>query len=372
MRATIPRLALESALRSCLHSVDARPTLPVLADVLLRPEGRLLAVCSTDLNLSTVARVECDAVGLPVCVPAKRLHEIVKGTTGETLSLDSEDGGHLRIVSRGGRYSIPVDNAQDFPKLFTAPGAWQTVPAVLFHDMAESAGHAMNPDTGRVHEGCLIEGDGKSLTIFGTDGHRAALATRPVPVKLSAHPGYKGAMLLRRGLPRDGEIEIAADDAWLYIRFGLTEHAVKLLGDFPNLRAVLPKSWESECEVHREDAAHAVRQVVAAAARDSLNAVTEFHFGRSGLTVRAQGDKAEASERVDLTRIGGKGKPLSTAANGAFIADALEGLTSERVRFRLGSMLDPILIVPAGDSADLCCVMPCRRWDKNGYHGPEE
>src|SRR5690349_22753194 len=98
---------------------DRKSTMPILANVLLRTDGKdKLLVAATDLNVTVTAELPCKVEkegGLTV--GAKHLHDIVKSLPGEDLSLKKADNHYAEI--RAGRvdYKVVGMADRDFPKL---------------------------------------------------------------------------------------------------------------------------------------------------------------------------------------------------------------------------------------------------------------
>src|SRR5947207_7112047 len=84
---------------------DRKSTMPILANVLLRTDGKdKILVGATDLNVTVTAELACkvEAEG-GITVGAKHLHEIVKGLPGDHLSLKRADNNYAEI--RAGKVS---------------------------------------------------------------------------------------------------------------------------------------------------------------------------------------------------------------------------------------------------------------------------
>src|SRR4029079_2099029 len=103
MELKIDKATLLSGLYLAQGISDRKSTMPILANVLLRTDGRdKLLVAATDLNVTVTAELSCKVekeCGLTV--GAKRLHYIVKSLPGDELHLKRADNNYAEI--RAGR-----------------------------------------------------------------------------------------------------------------------------------------------------------------------------------------------------------------------------------------------------------------------------
>ena len=86
MEFKIEKAALLSGLYLAQGISDRKSTMPILANVLLRTDGKdKLLVAATDLNVTVTAELPCKVENEGgLTVGAKHLHDIVKSLPGET------------------------------------------------------------------------------------------------------------------------------------------------------------------------------------------------------------------------------------------------------------------------------------------------
>src|SRR4051794_14332019 len=98
---------------------DRKSTLPILANVLLRTEGKdKIVCCATDLNVATVvtlnAKVEKEG-GLTVA--ARQLYEIVKGLPDDEVRVRRTEQSWAEIRSGKVEFKVVGMPDRDYPKL---------------------------------------------------------------------------------------------------------------------------------------------------------------------------------------------------------------------------------------------------------------
>src|SRR5262245_46165599 len=87
---------------------DRKSTMPILANVLLRTDGKdKLLVAATDLSVTVTAELPCKVEKEGgITVGAKHLHDIVKSLPGEDLRLARGDNNYAEI--RAGKVEYKV------------------------------------------------------------------------------------------------------------------------------------------------------------------------------------------------------------------------------------------------------------------------
>src|ERR1041384_2082373 len=104
---------------------DRKSTLPILANVLIRTEGKDRLLCgATDLNVTTMvslaAKVEKEG-GLTVS--ARQLYEIVKGLPNDEVRVRRTDQNWAEIKAGKVEFKVVGISDRDYPKLPSAKEA---------------------------------------------------------------------------------------------------------------------------------------------------------------------------------------------------------------------------------------------------------
>src|SRR4051812_10218716 len=119
MEFRIPKASLLQGLYLAQGISDRKSTMPILANVLLRTDGKdKLLVAATDLNVTVTAELPCkvDKEG-GLTVGAKHLHEIVKSLPGDDLTLKRTENQYAEIRAGKVDYKLVGMSDRDFPKL---------------------------------------------------------------------------------------------------------------------------------------------------------------------------------------------------------------------------------------------------------------
>src|ERR1700733_15579330 len=183
---------------------DRKSTLPILANVLLRTEGKDKLLCgATDLNVSTQVTLEAKIEkegGLTVA--ARQLYEIVKGLPDDEVHVRRTEQNWAEIRSGKVEFKVVGMPDRDYPKL-PAIGEAQTssVDTAVLRDMISKTIFSVSLDETRQHlAGVLFESDGATARMVSTDGHRLSKAGHA----LAGGPKLATGVLI----PRKGIVEL--------------------------------------------------------------------------------------------------------------------------------------------------------------------
>src|SRR5262249_12896668 len=98
---------------------DRKSTLPILANVLLRTDGKeKLLLAATDLGVTVSAELTCKVASEGgLTVSARHLHDIVKSLPGEDIALKRTDNNYAEIRAGKVEYRLVGMSDREFPKL---------------------------------------------------------------------------------------------------------------------------------------------------------------------------------------------------------------------------------------------------------------
>ena len=195
MKLTCSQAALNSNLQCVSRAVAARPTHPVLANVLLTADEGTGKVSLTGFDLSlgiqttfTAAVEQSGAITLP----SRLLGDIVSRLSADSpLSLQApgpdssadEEGSSLpfQLTARTGAYTVRGMPAEDFPELPMAQSPVAIpLPADSFRDgLARTLFATSSDEAKQILTGVHLVVSPASLEFAATDGHRLAVLTQP-------------------------------------------------------------------------------------------------------------------------------------------------------------------------------------------------
>lgn len=343
------------------RAVSTRGAVQVLSGILLDARDGRLELSATDMELSlrTSLAAEIDGEGALV-VPGRMLVELARLLPADEVELEyrAEDGA---VSLRSGAYSsrLNIFAAEDFPRLPPIDVPLQEVAAPSLLDTIERVSRAASRDESRpVLTGILVRFEGETLTMAATDSYRLSMKETSLA---TAGPELE-AIIPARALT---ELVRLAGDAEA-IQLGVNENHVifgvgtvwlttrRIDGQFPNVRQLLPETFELELELPRGEVLDVVRRAAVMAQR---NAPLRLRFADGALTVAAQSqDVGETSESLPVAYTG---DPLEIGFNADFLREGLESVHADTVRVKLINPLRPGLLTAEGDDF-WYLIMPIR------------
>src|SRR4051812_6834569 len=176
MKFRVERDALADAVAWTAKSLPSRPSVPVLAGVMLRVADGLLQVSGFDYEVSSQVTVEvqADADGAAL-VSGRLLAEITKAFPAKPVDVASV-GTHVEITCGSARFTLPTMPVEDYPTLPDMPAMAGTVDAATFAAaVSQVAIAAGRDDTLPMLTGVRVELEGSRLTLLATDRYRLAV-----------------------------------------------------------------------------------------------------------------------------------------------------------------------------------------------------
>lgn len=340
------------------RNLPSRPTVPVLAGVLLTGSDDGLTISGFDYEVSAEVQIPAE-IASPgsVLVSGRLLSDIVRSLPAKPVDV-SVEGTRVALTCGSARFSLPTMAVEDYPTLPTLPDETGVVSADLFAEaIGQVAVAAGRDDTLPMLTGIRVEIVGEKVVLAATDRFR--LAVRELTWS-TATPGVEAAVLV----PAKTLAEAAragADGAEVHLSLGSGPTVGKegLLGirskgkrsttrlldaEFPKFRQLLPTEHTAIATLGVAELTEAIKRVALVADR---GAQVRMEFGDDVLRLSAGADdvgKAEEDLPVQFS-----GDPLTIAFNPTYLTDGLGSLHSERVTFGFTTPSRPAVLRPAGE-----------------------
>jgi DNA polymerase-3 subunit beta len=352
-------------LRLAQGIADRRSTMPILANVLLRTDGKnKLLLAATDLNVSVsvelAAKIEKEG-GLTV--GARPLHDIVQSLPGEDVVFRRAENNWADIKAAKVAYKLVGMPDRDFPKMPDHREVkYSKVDPAILREMIDKTLFSVSNDETRFHlNGVLFECDGARARMVSTDGHRLSKVERT----LTGGPILaQGVIIPRKGLTEmkralegaSSPSEMAVAGIYVFLKIGDAALAVKVIeAQFPPYDKVIPSGNDKSLVVGRKDLLEALRR---ASLMSSDTRGVKFAMEKGTLHIAS--DNPELGEVREELEVEYAGEPMAIGFNPKYFEDILQQMTNDQVRLDLSGELDPGVIRPSDNADYLGVVMPMR------------
>lgn len=374
MKFRVERDALAEAVAWTAKSLPSRPSVPVLAGVMLRVTDGNLQVSGFDYEVSSQVTVEvqADADGAAL-VSGRLLAEITKALPAKPVNIAAV-GAHLELVCGSARFTLPTMPVEDYPALPEMPESAGTLDAVAFAAaVAQVAVAAGRDETLPMMTGVRLELSGSTLAMLATDRYRLALREmqwRPDDPQVSINALVPARTLhdTAKALgPLGGEVAMAlsqgaAGEGLIGFAGGTRRTTSRLLdgANYPPVRSLFPATHNAEARVAVSTLIEVVKRVALVAERTTPVLLS---FSSDGLVVEAGGtEEARASEAMEATF---SGDPLTIGFNPQYLVDGLANLGAQTAMLSFVDAFKPAVMSPADEDGEVIpgyryLIMPIR------------
>ncbi len=340
------------------RNLPTRPTVPVLAGVLLTGSDDGLTISGFDYEVSAEVRVAAE-IASPgsVLVSGRLLSDITKALPAKPVDV-SVEGTRVSLTCGSARFSLPTMAVEDYPALPALPEETGTVSSDLFAEaIGQVAVAAGRDDTLPMLTGIRVEISGHTVVLAATDRFRLAVreltwsaasaeteAAVLVPAKTLAEAARAGADGTEVHLSL-GAGSAVGKEGLLGIRSQGKRSTTRLLdAEFPKFRQLLPAEHTAVATVGVAELTEAIKRVALVADR---GAQVRMEFADDVLRLSAGAEDVGRAEE-DLS-VSFAGEPLTIAFNPTYLTDGLGSLHSERVTFGFTTSSRPAVLRPAGE-----------------------
>lgn len=350
MKIRLERDVLAEAVQWAARSLPLRPSVPILAGLLVRAESEGVTFSSFDYETSAQIHVTAAVADEgQALVSGRLLADISRSLPAKPVDITADDT-RMELICGSARFTLQTLPVSDYPSLPAMPEATGTVPSAAFAQAVSQVVVAAGRDELLpVFTGVRVEIDDDTISLLATDRYRMALkeltwnpskpqisATALVPAKVlsetsrSMTAGEEIALSLTDGGSGDGIIGFEGHGP-----AGQRQTTTRLLdGEFPKVRHIMDTPALMNVRVSTTEAISAAKRVALVAER---NTSLRMLIGEGFVTLEAAtGDQAQASEAIEASiEQPGGGDIAVTAAgfNPSYLLDGLGAFDTPYVNF---------------------------------------
>ena len=369
MKARLARRQFADLLAWTASQLDAKPTNPILAGLLIEASEDQVAISGTSYCGDAQATLPADVLEPGRMVISGRMAAQVMGAYKSELVELADANQQLEITAGRDVFRLSVLPAHDYPTLAARRDVDGTVEASEFVAAVKQVAKATDYDLKTIgnelwRSGIQLTADRDQLLIWATDRYR--MAARTIPWTPARDHGRLDALVVGgfleaavKGL--DGTIGLSLAGKTVGVGDQVRNSTIGLI-DVGNRMAYekFPTSGATEAIVPVDELVDTVRRTTLVAGDGKPKVL--LGFGSDDITVRAAGDDTGA---VALNHMDGQhvdGPPLQIAFKPGYLLDALTAADVPDVRIQLTTATRPAVITAADSDASSYrhVVMPIR------------
>ncbi|HEX6876292.1 MAG TPA: DNA polymerase III subunit beta [Nocardioidaceae bacterium] len=364
MKFRVERDVLADAVAWAARSLPVRPSVPVLAGLLIETssEGDGLVLSTFDYETSARATVPADVSDEGrALVSGRLLADICRSLPNKPVEM-TIDGAKVSLTCGSARFSLQTMPVDEYPTLPDMPAAAGTVASDRFAAaVSQAVVAAGRDDMLPVLTGVRIEIEGDTISLLATDRFRLShreLTWEPASTDASAAALVPAKVLAdtAKSLTAGSQVTIALASTGTgegIIGFegsaggGIRRTTTRLLdGEFPKVRTLFPSEHLTIARVDKASLVESVKRVSLVAER---NTAVQLAFSDGVVTLDAgSGDEAQASESIEASV---DGDDITTGFNPQFLLDGLTAIEEPVVELAFTQASKPAVMagVPTPD-----------------------
>ncbi len=360
------------------RAVPSRPSLPVLANVLLKADETTQRVSLTGFDLSLGVQTSFSAqveAGGTLTLPAKLLTDIVSRLPDGELTLDAEADGSLATLTCAlGRYQVRGMAADQYPELPTLDNGEATHLLVesLVEGLRGSLFATSGDETKQVLTGVHVTAEGDEMEFAATDGHRLAVVQTIKPgaeTETAAAPKVatfdvtvpgKALRELERMLQMHPSVEAIAvrfDQGQLIFEWEHQRITSRLLeGQYPNYRQLIPRQFSRQMTVERRLFISALERIAVLA--DQKNNIVKLSLDGTKQEIVVSVDAPDVGNGREAVAAQVSGEDLDIAFNVRYLLEGLKAFNTTEIQMQFNAATSPSIVTPLGGMKMTYLVMP--------------
>lgn len=352
MKLQVTQENLNKALGTVARVANARGTLPVLANVLIKTVNNRLSIAATNLDIAIThyigAKVTEDG---SITVPARLMQDFVSSLPSDVIHLELDEY-KLHISTEQYQSVINGVSAEEFPVMpaIEKGKSWTVTGSLLKKSLQQVVMAASTDEARPVLTGVLLHVSEGTLLMAATDSYRLAekkLGDQAEEVELLV-PGSAMQDLLRIVGDFEGDVEVMSDEQQVLFRVGDVELVARLIeGKYPDYRKLIPQNFSTIATLKRADLLN-VTKVSSLFARESAGSITiNVDEAAQNLSIRSVASQLGENTATADAKVTGTGV---ITLNSRYLLDALHALSGDEVAFAFNGKVEPIVIRdPAAD-----------------------
>lgn len=331
--------------------VLAKNTLPILGDVRIETKadgngGTYAELMTSDSEtwLQMKAPLTEAEVGIVICIEAKGLLQALRNLGGKPVTMEIDDSKHIVKCDYGnGHFSLPYEDAQDFPLPMAAPDGAKTklMDAKKMLTAIEKAGFATANDELRpVMNGVHFDFLPTCMIAVASDGHKLAkYADLTVTCDEIEPSGFTmpkkpcSTLLNVLGSTVAGDIKVMFNDRCFTVNNTQFKMSARLIeGRYPNYDSVIPKDNDRIVTIAKNDFVAALKRVLPMGNANSELVALAFSMGMMTISAEDFDFSKSASENVGCDYAQ---KEFTIGFKGSTLLQLLQNIDTDNVKVML-------------------------------------
>lgn len=368
----IARKDLLDAVSAQQNIASKKGTLAILSNVLLEARHNEVVFTGTDLEVSLRQTVSAEVFAEgSLTLPAKKLFELARESSSETVNLKEEEKNWVRISAGSSTYRLAGMLADEFPQFeYYDDQALADIEAEALCDLIDKTSFSIAADRENMYNltAALLqkrEEEGKTvLRMVTSDGHRLSIMSREAAGMAGLNFGQsiliprRGVQQLRKFCEELDTCRMGVEQKKLVLRSETSVLIIRLMeGDFPDFENILRSLPQDNSMIINKGLFLESLKRINLFTEDIFHAIRFEAQGNRLILTSENADFGSARDEIEITY---SGHDLCMGFNCRYFIEALSVLEGDAIAASVSSDESPCLISSAADPGFLGIVMPMK------------
>ncbi len=366
MKLIIIRGNLKDGLSVIERAGSENTNLPILKNVLLEATDNKLKLTATNLEIAISYFVFGKIIeNGKTTVPLRLLTDLIGNLQSERLNIDKHGSG-IEVKTENYRATLQGLPAEDFPIIphVTHEGNFMSIKGDLLKEtLLQVVPSAQTNDLRPELSSVLVSFSTDALKVVATDSFRLSEKTifkNQITTNQKREFQFllplKTAQELLRIIKDDEAVRIYHDENQVLFQTDRFEFVSRLLnGAFPDYAAILPKKFDTEIILERQELINAIKLAGVFSAR--VNEV-KIKIADAKKNIEVFSSDQALGENKYLIPAKIQGEAHETSFNWRYLMDGLKAIRGDQVYFGINEENKPAILKSSSDTSYFYIVMP--------------
>lgn len=357
MTFTVSNKNISDVLNIIIKAISPKNVLPILDNFIFSVKGEELTLTAADPENMMTAHISLTEVSGEgeFAVNAKSMMDAVKNIADIPLTFTlNEDGKSVKVVYGNGMFTLPTDNAAEFPKISDIKAdalAFDIPENILQENIARTIFATAQDELRPVMNGIFFDLKEEGLNIVASDGHQLV---RNKVLNIKGEDTNIGSFILPKkpahilkGTLRktDSTVSVKADEQRMEVTTEIFTLNCRLIeGRYPNYNSVIPKSNPNILTADRISLVSALKRINPFTNASSCLVKVHVEPGTLQLEAEDYDFSKMATERMTCEY---EGATFTIGFKGTTFIEILDNIKSAEIQMQLADPSRAALILPA-------------------------
>lgn len=357
---------LKEAVTNVSLAIPQKSTMAALEGVLLECYNGSLKVSGYNLELGITTSIKANILTEgEIILNAKIFSDILRKTSGTSLSFSVDDKNLVTIIASDTHYTILGIETEDYPEIpIVIKDQSFSINESLLKNMINQTSFAVSTNEQiPIQTGCLFDIDYGILNLVSVDGIRLAKRTERINVSDKFYFVVPGKTLneINKLLKDESEENVTVYVTAKHIMFDINGFFVvsRLLeGRFLEYQSAIPQGYKTRVKVSTRDFINIIERA-AVIINDRVKCPIKSVFENNTISVSCFSTMGKFHDKL-FADITGEVTAVTLGFNNKYMTDALKATECDEVYLEITDPVSPIKITPLEGESFLYLVLPVR------------